>query len=107
LSSHRSKPTAEDAAANSDFRPFIPKEDEAILALVNRIGNHWKRVCEILEPDYGPRQRTEVRHRAKWFTDTRENLQRPAPLSPESMSHEPPLDAGKFFRGFAFQNESV
>jgi hypothetical protein len=62
LSSHRSEPTAEDAAANPDFRPFTPKEDESILALVNPIENRWKRIYEILEPDFGPRQRTEVRH---------------------------------------------
>jgi hypothetical protein len=59
LSSHRGEPTVEDAAANPDCRPFTPEEDEAILAFVNRIVNRWKGVCEILEPDFGSRQRTE------------------------------------------------
>jgi hypothetical protein len=74
LSSHRIEPTAEDAVANPDFRPFTPEENKTILALVSRIGNRWKRVCEILELDFGPRQRTEVRHQLKWLTETRENL---------------------------------
>jgi hypothetical protein len=38
-SSHRSEPTAEDAAANQDFHPFSPEEDAVILTWVNLIGN--------------------------------------------------------------------
>jgi hypothetical protein len=107
LSSHRSETMAEDAAANPNLPLFTPEDDEAILVLANRIGNRWRRVYEILEPDFGLRQRTEVRLRAKWLTDRHENLQRPALRPPESMSRESPLDAGKFVRGWAFQGESV
>jgi hypothetical protein len=75
LSSHQSEPTPEDVAANPDFRPFTGEEDELILHWVGRLGNHWKRICDSLEPHFGARERTEIKHRVKWLTDIHENHQ--------------------------------
>jgi hypothetical protein len=56
-------------AANPDFRPFTEAEDGAILAWVERIGNHWKRISEITAPDFGLRDRCQIKHRAKFLME--------------------------------------
>jgi transposase len=79
LSSHRTEPNPEDAIAHQDWRPFEDEEDQAILMWVDRIGNRWKRICEILNSQFGPekppRTRLEIKQRAKWLMDMRANLQ--------------------------------
>jgi hypothetical protein len=105
LSSHRSEPTAEDAAANKDFRPFEATEDEAILGLVYRIGNRWKRIAEILEPQFGHRERTEIKHRAKWLMDSQANQQKMKQLPEAPAEEEAAFDPGEFFTGPAFPKE--
>jgi hypothetical protein len=74
LLSHRSEPTAEDAAANQDFRPFGSEEDAAILTWVNLIRNCWKRIREIMAPRFGSRERAVIKHRAKMLMDNQANL---------------------------------
>jgi hypothetical protein len=74
LSSHRSEPTVEDAAANQDFRSFSPEEDAAILIWVNLIGNHWKRISEITAPRFGLHERVVIKHRVKLLLDNQANL---------------------------------
>jgi hypothetical protein len=69
LSSHRNQPTGEDASANQDFRPFEAEEDEPILWRVERLGNRWKRITEILAPRFGQRDRCQIKHRAKFLMD--------------------------------------
>jgi hypothetical protein len=74
LSSHRKEATAEDAAANQDFRAYGPDEDAAILDLVDRIGNRWKRIAEILlERGFGHRERTSIKNPVKMLHDLRHN----------------------------------
>jgi transposase len=118
LSSHRDEPTPEDAADDPGFRPFGRDEDNAILEWVDRIGNHWKRISEVLAPRFGPRERIEVKHRAKWLTDTRENQRRaeaavPDP-DPEERARDPEVPAPgsafapeQFFSGAAFPLEDA
>jgi hypothetical protein len=43
--------------------------------LVDRIGNHWKRISEQAPPQFGPRERTEIKHRAKCVMNTHINLE--------------------------------
>jgi hypothetical protein len=102
LASHLSEQTPEDVAANPKFRPFTAEEDESVLHWVARLGNRWKRIYEILEPHFGPREWTEIKHRAKWLTEIRENRQPPEPLETSSLPEEEPLNSAEFFRGPPF-----
>jgi transposase len=114
ISSHQHEPKPEDAAANQDFRLFVSEEDEAILSWVDRIGNRWKRISEILAPQFGQRERTEIKHRSKWLQETRLNLQlmaRGAVIPNEEMTppneepadtNETPFDTEAFFSVPAF-----
>jgi protein-disulfide isomerase-like protein with CxxC motif len=36
---------------------------------VHRIGNHWKRIAEILGAQFKPRSRLEIKNRAKFLMD--------------------------------------
>jgi hypothetical protein len=65
LSSHRNEPTEEDAAANRDFHLFAKEEDELIVEWVNRIGNRRKRITEIHARRFPPREKLQIKHRAK------------------------------------------
>jgi hypothetical protein len=74
-----------------------------IFEWVNRIGNGWKRITEILCTPFGPRERTESKHRAKSFMDCQGNeapkdLAREAPVEEEST-----LSPAEFFHGSPFQ----
>ena len=103
LSSHRSEPTLKDAAANPEFRPFEQEEDAAILVWLERIGNRWKRIAEILEPQFGHRERTEIKHRAKWLMECQANRQRMSSI-PEAPAEEgATFNDGEFFHGRPFQ----
>jgi hypothetical protein len=73
LSLHQREPTAQDELANQDFRPLGPAEDTAILERVNGIGNRWKMITEILSTQFSPRERMEIKHRAKWLMDCQAN----------------------------------
>jgi transposase len=104
LSSHQSEPTPEDGAANPDFEPFTKEEDQAILMWVDRIGNRWKRMSEILAQEFRSRPRIEIKHRAKWLMDMRTNQQRIAQpvVIPEeepeaSIATEPEFHPDAFF----------
>jgi transposase len=75
LSSHRTEPNPEDAAANPDWRAFAEEEDQLILQWVDRIGNRWKRITEILSQQFPPREKLAIKHRARWLLGMRSNLQ--------------------------------
>jgi hypothetical protein len=41
--------------ANADFMPFGEEEDTILIGLVDKIGNRWKRISEILGQQFPPR----------------------------------------------------
>jgi hypothetical protein len=114
LSSHRNEPTREDAMANAGFMPFGEEEDTALIGLVNKIGNRWKRISKILGQHFPHRTRIEIKNRAKWLLDTRRNTQSLSRRQDESpdpiIEKEIPVEATrgenfdpvKFFTEFAF-----
>jgi hypothetical protein len=102
LSSYPSEPMPEDVAASREFRPFTAEENESILHWVVLLENHWKKICEIRESHSGPRERTEITHRANWLTDIRKNRKPPEPLDTSSLPEEEPLNSAEFFRGPPF-----
>jgi hypothetical protein len=112
LSSHRSEATEEDAAANSDFRAFEEEEDAAILDWVQLIGNRWKRITEILAPRFGSRERSQIKHPAKFLMDRLSNERREsasatgaaAAVSGEEEGERAPFNPRAFFAGPAFDS---
>jgi hypothetical protein len=98
LSSHRSEPIAEDAAANPDFRRFGADEDAEILRLVQAIGNRWKRISEILASQFPARDRGQVKHRAKFLMDRMANDEMRARCQPPAPHlEEAPFNPEAFF----------
>jgi hypothetical protein len=59
---------------NQDFRLFSLEEDVAILTEVNLIGNHWKRISEIISPRFGLHEHVTIKHRAKILMNNQANL---------------------------------
>jgi hypothetical protein len=72
---------------------------------VDRIGNRWKRIAEFLEPQFGHRERTEIKHRAKWLMDCPANQQKMKQLPEARAEEEAAFDPGEFFTGPAFPKE--
>jgi hypothetical protein len=55
--------------ANADFTPFGEEEDTALIGLVDKIGNRWKRISEILGQQFPHRTRIEIKIRSKWLLE--------------------------------------
>jgi hypothetical protein len=69
------EPNPEDEVANQDWRPFGEEEDQVILMWVDRIGNRWKRIAEILAQQFERREKLTIRHRARYLMGMRSKLQ--------------------------------
>jgi hypothetical protein len=84
-----------------------------LIGLVDKIGNRWKRISEILWQEFPPRTRINIKNRAKWLLDTRRNTQLESRRQDESpdpiIEEEIPIEAtrGENFEPVRFFTGSV
>jgi hypothetical protein len=102
IANGQDRPTEEDYRRSfefhryADFMPPGEEEDTTLIGLVDKIGNRWRRISEILGQQFPPRTRIEIKNRAKWLLDTRRNtrlMSRRQDESPDPIIEEVPVEA--------------